>query len=175
MNILQILYKKLTKIYTSTIFSILIIFMTLIIINLDYLKNINYINPNNNFSISNIQNNIFNKIIRKNPKIVNEIINNKKSKRSNILDRVQINDNVKVEITILDNANNKKTNQTIISYINVDENNVFTKYLLNKKINNEIIISLGDIAMQMKDSVSKKLINSLLFYKIKIISINRGQ
>lgn len=172
MNILQILYKILTKIYTNAIFQVLVLFVFLIVINLDYLKNNDYINSRNDFSIKNIQNDIFNRIISKNPKIINEITNNKKNVRNNNLDIVQINDNVKVEIRVLDNTKNKQQNQTIINYIDVSNDNILSKYLLGKKINNEVIIPLRDIAAQTNDGISRNLTNSSLFYKVKIISIN---
>ena len=109
---------------------------------------------------------------KNNPQVISELTENNSQRRSNNLDIVQMGDEVKIEMIILNLDNQYQQSQRILDYIKIGNDDVLTKYLIDKKIGNEITISAKEIAKQSKDSMIGRFDNSKIFYKIKILSIN---
>ena len=171
MNILGYIYKKTVKLFLNTKIQVFLVFVILIIISLRHIK-FDLLNNVKNFSIQNIQNNVINAIIKDNPQIINELTENNFQRRSNNLDIVQMGDDVKIDIMILNLENQHQQSQHILDYVKIGNNSVLTEYLINKRIGDEVLVFLDEIAKQSKDSIMRRFDNSKIFYKIKILSIN---
>lgn len=171
MNILGYIYKKTVKLFLNTKIQVFLVFVILIIISLRHIK-FYLLNNVKNFSIQNIQNNVINAIIKDNPQIINELTENNFQRRSNNLDIVQMGDDVKIDIMILNLENQHQQSQHILDYVKIGNNSVLTEYLINKRIGDEVLVFLDEIAKQSKDSIMRRFDNSKIFYKIKILSIN---
>lgn len=171
MNILGDIYKKTVKLFLNTKIQVFLVFVILIIISLRHIK-FDLLNNVKNFSIQNIQNNVINAIIKDNPQIINELTENNFQRRSNNLDIVQMGDDVKIDIMILNLENQHQQSQHILDYVKIGNNSVLTEYLINKRIGDEVLVFLDEIAKQSKDSIMRRFDNSKIFYKIKILSIN---
>ena len=171
MNILGYIYKKTVKLFLNTKIQVFLVFVILIIISLKHIK-FDLLNNVKNFSIQNIQNNVINAIIKDNPQIINELTENNSQRRSNNLDIVQMGDDVKIEMIILNLDNQYQQSQRILDYVKIGNNSVLTEYLINKRIGDEVLVFLDEIAKQSKDSMMRRFDNSKIFYKIKILSIN---
>lgn len=171
MNILIILYKKIAELFINGKFQVFFIFVFFLIIGLRHIKN-DLPKINKNLSIHSIQNELMTKIIKNNPQVISELTENNSQRRSNNLDIVQMGDEVKIEMIILNLDNQYQQSQRILDYIKIGDDDVLTKYLIDKKIGNEITISAKEIAKQSRDSTMGRFDNSKIFYKIKILSIN---
>ena len=171
MNILKILHKKIAELFINGKFQVFFIFVFFLIICLRHIKN-DLHKIRKNLSIHSIQNELMTKIIKNNPQVISELTENNSQRRSNNLDIVQMGDEVKIEMIILNLDNQYQQSQRILDYIKIGDDDVLTKYLIDKKIGNEITISAKEIAKQSKDSMMGRFDNSKIFYKIKILSIN---
>lgn len=171
MNILRILHKKIAELLINGKFQVFLIFVFFLIIGLKHIKN-DLPKNDKNLSIHRIQDELMTKIIKNNPQVISELTENNSQRRSNNLDIVQMGDEVKIEMIILNLDNQYQQSQRILDYIKIGDDDVLTKYLIDKKIGNEITISAKEIAKQSKDSMMRRFDNSKIFYKIKILSIN---
>ena len=171
MNILKILHKKIAELFINGKFQVFFIFVFFLIIGLKHIKN-DLPKINNNLSIHSIQNKLMTKIIKNNPQVISELKENNSQRRSNNLDIVQMGDEVKIEMIILNLDNQYQQSQRILDYIKIGDDDVLTKYLIDKKIGDEITISAKEIIKQSRDFIVGGPDNLNIFYKIKILSIN---
>lgn len=171
MNILRILHKKIAELLINGKFQVFLIFVFFLIIGSKHIKN-DLPKNGKNLSIHRIQDELMTKIIKNNPQVISKLTENNSQRRSSNLDIVQMGDEVKIEMIILNLDNQYQQSQRILDYIKIGDDDVLTKHLIDKKIGNEITISAQEIAKQSRDSMMRGLDNSKIFYKIKILSIN---
>lgn len=171
MNILRILHKKIAELFINGKFQVFLIFVFFLIIGLKHIKN-DLPKNGKNLSIHRIQNELMTKIIKKNPQVISELTENNSQRKLNNSNIVQMGDEVKIEIIILNLDNQYQQSQRILDYIKIGDDNVLTKYLIDKKIGDEITISAKEIIKQSRDFIVGGPDNLNIFYKIKILSIN---
>ncbi len=85
-----------------------------------------------------------------------------------------INDNLKIELTIINNSNkkvNKNKYNIIITDVKLTEDEPLTKFLLDKEIGYEITIPFASLEKDKNSFISQKSVEYQLFYKIKILGI----